>query len=129
MLKDQLINKKVGKEYNYYCDGCQLKEICSNETVYKCVHCEDVTLCENCFKLGRHIKHSFICKYGAEKKWRECEDRKMKKKLDSDQGFIRIKLKNARRLSNFLASTLPCFFSKNTRWNIIECKKLDIKIE
>lgn len=25
MLKDQLINKKVGKEYNYYCDGCQLR--------------------------------------------------------------------------------------------------------
>ena len=29
------------------------------------------------------MKHSFICKYGGEKKWRECEDRKMKKKSDS----------------------------------------------
>jgi hypothetical protein len=53
----------------------------------------------------------------------------MKKKLDSDQGFIRIKLKNSRRFTNFLAATQPCYFSKNTRWNIIECKKLDIKIE
>ena len=29
----------------YYCDGCQLREISTSETVYKCVHCEDVTLC------------------------------------------------------------------------------------
>ena len=28
--KEQMINKKVGKEYNYYCDGCQLKEIEAN---------------------------------------------------------------------------------------------------
>ena len=54
-----------------------------------------------------------------EKRWRECEDRKLKKKMDADQGFIRTKLKNSKRLSNFLAATLPCFFSKNTRWNII----------
>ncbi len=53
----------------------------------------------------------------------------MKKKADSEAGYIRIKLKNSRRLYNFLAATLPCFFSKNIRWNIIECKKLDIKVE
>ncbi len=44
-------------------------------------------------------------------------------------GYIRTKLKNSRRLTNFLASTLPCHFSKNVRWNIVECKKLDIKVE
>lgn len=49
--------------------------------------------------------------------------------MDSEQGLIRIKLKNSHRLSNFIAGSIPCFFSKNTRWNIIECKKLDIKIE
>ena len=39
MLKEQQINKKIGKEYNYYCDGCQLRQIGAQETVYKCVHC------------------------------------------------------------------------------------------
>ena len=39
-IKEQLISKKVSsKEYNYYCDGCELREIDSNETVYKCSHC------------------------------------------------------------------------------------------
>ena len=97
--------------------------------MFKCVFCEDVTLCESCFKVGKHIKHSFICKSASDRRWHESEDRKMKKKIDSEQGLIRVKLKNSRRIYNFLAATLPCFFSKNTRWNIIECKKLDIKIE
>lgn len=75
------------------------------------------------------MRHSFICKYSNETKWRECEDRKGKKKFDLEQGLIKIKLKTSKRLYNFLAATLPCYFSKSTRWNIIECKKLDIKIE
>ena len=53
----------------------------------------------------------------------------MKKKMDAEMGYIRVKLKNSRRLTNFLAATLPCFFSKSIRWNIVECKKLDIKVE
>jgi hypothetical protein len=75
------------------------------------------------------MRHSFISKCGGDKKWKECEDRKPKKKADGEAGLIRIKLKTAHRLHSFLAATLPCYFSKNTRWNIIECKKLDIKIE
>lgn len=39
-----------------------------------------------------------------------------------------MKLPAARRFMNFLACNLPCYFSKNTRWNILECKKLEIKI-
>jgi hypothetical protein len=73
----------VGYSFNYYCDGCQLNEISETETVYKCVYCEDVTLCESCFKLGKHIKHPFIFKYGGDKKWKDCEDRKGKKKIDT----------------------------------------------
>jgi hypothetical protein len=40
-----------------------------------------------------------------------------------------MKLPSKRRFFHFLATSLPCYFSKNTRWNITECKKLDIKIE
>ena len=40
-----------------------------------------------------------------------------------------MKLPTHRKLNHFLAASLPCYFSKNTRWNIVECKKLDIKIE
>ena len=126
--KEQLNHKRVGKEYNYYCDGCQMREIEPNEPVYKCIHCEDVILCEYCFRQNKHIKHSFIWKQERDKKWRETEDRKAKKKADSEQGLIRMKLKGTRRLTNFLAASLPCFFSKNTRWNIVECKKLEIRI-
>lgn len=75
------------------------------------------------------MRHSFICKKVGEKKWKECEDRKGKKKWDSDQGLIRMKVPSCRRFMNFLSCVLPCYFSKNTRWNIVECKKLDIKIE
>lgn len=63
-------NKKVGICYNYYCDGCMLKEIEENKAVYKCVTCEDVTLCETCFVGNKHIKHSFICKPTNVKKWK-----------------------------------------------------------
>lgn len=68
-------------------------------------------------------------KHDDDKKWHECEDRKQKKKADEEQGLIRMKLPTHRRLNHFLAASLPCYFSKNTRWNIVECKKLDIKIE
>ena len=40
-----------------------------------------------------------------------------------------MKLPLKRRFFHFLAASLSCYFSKNTRWNIIECKKLAIKIE
>lgn len=36
----ELLNsQKVGKEFNYYCDGCELSEIKQNQIVYKCVEC------------------------------------------------------------------------------------------
>ena len=76
-------------------------------------------MCATCFGIGKHMKHSFIVKHGEEKKWHECEDRKPKKKIDEDQGLIKMKLPANRRLTNFLASSLPCYFSKNTRWNIV----------
>jgi hypothetical protein len=53
------------------------------------------------------------------KKWKECEDRKIKKKQDADQGLIRMKLPTYKRLYNFLACTYPSYFSKNNRWNIV----------
>lgn len=49
--------------------------------------------------------------------------------MDSDLGYVRIKLKNYRRWYNFLACSIPCYFSKNTRWNVNIRKKLDIKFE
>lgn len=39
-----------------------------------------------------------------------------------------MKLPSHKKFYNFLACTLPSYFSKNNRWNIVECKKLDIKI-
>lgn len=44
-LKESMNNKKIGLSFNYYCDGCELREISANEIVYKCIECEDVTLC------------------------------------------------------------------------------------
>lgn len=43
----------------------------------------------------------------------------MKKKLDADQGFIRMKLPGYKRLYNFLACAYPSYFSKNNRWNVV----------
>jgi hypothetical protein len=32
-------NRKIGKEFYYYCDGCKLREIQPSEAVYKCIVC------------------------------------------------------------------------------------------
>ena len=40
-----------------------------------------------------------------------------------------MKMPGYKRLYNFLACCYPPYFSKNNRWNVVECKKLDIKIE
>lgn len=96
--------------------------------MYKCAVCEDIILCTACFNYNRHIRHSFIVRRGGSKKWTFAEDRPQKRKLDEQQKLIRVKLTDS-KFYNFLACTLPCYFSKNTRWNILECKRLEIKIE
>ena len=47
--KQEDISKKVGVEFNYYCEGCELKEIGDNQDAYKCMFCEDFVLCSSCF--------------------------------------------------------------------------------
>lgn len=49
---------KKSKAMDFQCEGCGQGKIKDN--IYKCVLCEDFSLCEMCFEGNKHNKHPFI---------------------------------------------------------------------